>query len=55
MKLLIMQSSSFSHHFLCPPQHPILNTLGLCSSLGVRDETTGGGDDDNNDYDDDTS
>jgi hypothetical protein len=44
MKLLVMKFPPISRHFIPPrskysPQHPILkNTLGLCSSLNVRDQ-----------------
>jgi hypothetical protein len=44
MKLLTMQYSPTSHHFLplrskYSPQHPFSNTLNICSSLSVRDKT----------------
>jgi len=43
MKLLIMQSSPTSHHFLpltskYSPQHPVLKHSHLYSSLSVRDQ-----------------
>jgi hypothetical protein len=43
MKFLMTQFSASSSHFLhapCLPQHPILNTLSLCSSLNVRSSFT---------------
>jgi hypothetical protein len=40
-----MQFSPFSRHLILlrskyPPQHPVLNTLSLCSSLNVRDQVS---------------
>jgi hypothetical protein len=45
MKLLIMQSSAASCHFLplsfkYSPQHPVLKSLNLYSSLTVRDKVS---------------
>jgi hypothetical protein len=45
MKLLIMQSSPISRHFLpfrskYSPQHLFSNTINLCSSLSVRDQVS---------------
>jgi hypothetical protein len=45
MKLVIMQFSPASHHFISlwskyTPQHPVLEHFSLCSSLSVRDQVS---------------
>jgi hypothetical protein len=44
MKLLIMQFSPISRYFISlrtkySPQHPVSNTLSLCSSLNATDQS----------------